>query len=509
MLKNILVSALAGFTVLSSCVHAQPEPPKMKAIFPLKIKKAKIDPQNYREYAHQSLVQHLYSPLVEYNSKAQIVGGIAKAWRWEDSSLVFTLRDGVHSSKGQLVESQDVFVSLKRIANLNFEKYSQIFTELCPTRNNQEQRTCENIKIDSPQQIRLSFKTKKPAFLDLFTSIDFAIVPRSALSESDWHIEDIFNNTGPYKLLVFNEDSNLVEMSARKDHWHWKSDIPQLVEFKTYLDKDGAEISAAERLKLFLAGEADLIGTYASLVRVTEAIEDPSKYNIFKSNYLSVYTFFFSKKGLRDFSVEQRHAISYHLKKLFATRFDSVTKKPEGLFPPVSDGGLSTDQIDAWEKRLESASKIKLPRKVLFHTKTYMPDIRELLDKDKEIFEHSIDNTYTFPGSAEQQEKFDGFFGRASLSAIESADSLFFLKGNGWLMQSEESINRLIKTFLESDSRSERIGILQGLHNDIITQARVIPLEATFYSAVVRKPWKFNFSKAFTDTLLWQITYEP
>lgn len=77
-----------------------------------------LDPHIYVGSAWKVLMEALYSTLVGFNQKAELVPELAESWERPDArSIVFTLREGVTFHDGTPLTAADVKFSLERIQN--------------------------------------------------------------------------------------------------------------------------------------------------------------------------------------------------------------------------------------------------------------------------------------------------------------------------------------------------------------------------------------------------------
>jgi len=240
---RIYSKCFALYSLFASSLHASPAVQsdqltpgqrELRVAASYKIIPERLEPASYGEASEYDYVSYLYSPLVEFDNNGQLVSGLASKFYWQGSDLVFEIRTNAKSTKGADIEAEDVVASLKRLHVLRPRHATQFFDEVCQGKKvSSPKDPCPGLVADG-KKLTIRFKSRKPVYLDLFTSIDFAVVPRAAVDMKTSRIVDYSDGTGPYKLLEMNERDSFFRLEARKDHWLWKESMPQKVLIKTY-----------------------------------------------------------------------------------------------------------------------------------------------------------------------------------------------------------------------------------------------------------------------------------
>lgn len=74
-----------------------------------------LDPHNHNDTASAYATRHIYSNLTKLNDKNEFVGELAESWEFKDDTTVeFTLKDGVKFHNGEPLTAEDVKFSLER-----------------------------------------------------------------------------------------------------------------------------------------------------------------------------------------------------------------------------------------------------------------------------------------------------------------------------------------------------------------------------------------------------------
>lgn len=498
----------------ANAVVAQPE---FKIFTRYKIVKQRLDPVYSTEASEANYVTYLYSPLVEFDNDGQLVGGISDRFYWEGSKLIFEIRDTATTTSGTKITAEDVVFSLKRLRILNAVISTFLFDELCPGQSLKRiEDECSGIKSEKGKVV-LSFKTKKPIYIDLLTSADFSIVPRSSVDMKTLQIKDFGEGTGPYHLTEINENESFMRLAAVHNHWHYKPIIPQKVLIKSFLDAAGSGVNQKEQSDLFFAGKVDFIPSYSGAlyaIGTAQLAKKEHEYNIFESLNISTYIMFFSAKAKKDFTAKERLGIAQIIRNGFygeAGKYDGKhVVKTDEFFPLTSDASLTRDQVAEYHAILKDTEKQSLNRTPKMHVvKSYMANVIWAIKRTEGKIVYESDDSYRVPPDSDFQRRFDGFFSQVNVSSIDSIASIFLLKDFNWMPYSSEESDKWIQKYLEEVDKSERVKMFRQLHFDILKNGILAPIHSTYYTAISTKNWKLNFSRLFSVSPLWQIEYVP
>lgn len=74
-----------------------------------------FDPQNHNDTVSAYATRHIYNNLVKLNDNNEFVGNLAKSWEYlDDTTVEFTLNEGIKFHNGETLTSEDVKFSLER-----------------------------------------------------------------------------------------------------------------------------------------------------------------------------------------------------------------------------------------------------------------------------------------------------------------------------------------------------------------------------------------------------------
>lgn len=189
-----------------------------------------IDPHVYGGSAWKVLIGVLYSPLVTFDTKGEIVPALAESWEQPDAStIVFSLRQGVTFHDGSPLAADDVVFSLERI------------------RDEATGATLRSYLVDATitRIDENTVEVKKPAadasLLSVLGLPEAAIVSRAWI-ESGVNVKAEANGTGPFRLAEY-EAGVRARLEAFAEFYLEGEPKLDVVEFRM-IKSDDARVSA-------------------------------------------------------------------------------------------------------------------------------------------------------------------------------------------------------------------------------------------------------------------------
>ncbi len=465
-----------------------------------------LDPSKITLASDYSVLELLFSPLVEYNNQGEIIGAVAKRFYWEDNKLIFELGNATFSS-GRSITAEDVVASFKRLMILNSNSHGDLVNLLCLDKRPESlQDHCEGLKAEGNRVVIIPEK-KNTFILPLLTSIDYSILPAEIIDNESLKLSSLENTSGPYRLVTGDTGPVLV---ANPNHWHFHAEMPQKIEFKRFSYKTSAEDYV---LKQFSEKKVDFIPT-ASELRLsdipvlTESTKIPISIHTTNPMYLAYAEY--TKVGQLLPQEKRRHLLACFRRGISKTLIQDVNGRIPTLqiLPPSSEGNLSLNQTNLMESELKKYSnpcdasgiRIALPEELIpFYKSALDSEIRNL--------------TYVgYPRIARFGDRSDKDVPELTITsvdvtAIEDINFISYSVKNGLLSPpDEETPTTWLKKYFETTDKSQRILMLQNIQfNTIWENPKIIPLSIRPYVSVINSKWKTDFSKLFPNDPFWKI----
>ena len=468
-----------------------------------------IDTASIKNASDYSLLELLYSTLVEYNNQGEIIGGLAERFFWDNNNLVFEFKDA-HSSAGQRITPADAIASFKRLMILNTNSHGDLVSLLCmekrPTSLSDQ---CEGMEA-SGNLLIFKAKKKTPFLLPLLTTIDYGIIPENSFEKSSLRIISHGNATGPYRIL---ESSEKLKLEANKNHWHYKPRMPQRVEIHPF-DYVGDSENSAENL--FIKGVVNFIPTAAELrMGDVERISNylPEKFTMQTTNPMYLAYAEYTQKGLRIAPEKRRHLLASFNRAIRKTLKDDNHGRVSTIqvLPPSSEGNLSLSQTEAIEESLRKYSepidatgiRIAIPESVIdFYRSALESEVKNL-------------TFVSFPeisrfGNRNDPDVPDLTISAVDVTAIEDINFISYSVKNGILVPpGGQTPAEWLKTYFETEEKAARMAMLQKIQfHTIWEDPKIIPISIRPFVSVIDGRWKTNFSKLFPNDPFWKIELE-
>lgn len=198
-----------------------------------------FDPHVSGGISNNWLLGSLYSTLVEYDVKGDLVGALAESWTQEnDTTYTFTLRKGVTFHDGSELDAADVVASIDRIRD----------PDTAAARKAVVDNIAKTEAVDS-HTVRMTLKEADATFLHALASNASYIVSSTDVANG-FDFKAKANGTGPFTLDTWESERQYV---LKKNPGFWKPGLP-------YLDGVVLTVTTDEkaRVDVLRSGEADL-----------------------------------------------------------------------------------------------------------------------------------------------------------------------------------------------------------------------------------------------------------
>lgn len=476
-----------------------------RVAFPHRRPATDYDPVKIPYASHYFFLQNIYSPLVEYSLTGELVSAVAEKFQWIGTEAHFKIRPGLQTIDGDTINANDVAMSFKRLFMIGGNTHGDLKRMLCPgVKLHSLNDACPGMSV-SPDgsEFVLKFKEKKIFLFSMLAAMDFAVIPTKAIDPKTLKIMDYRNTSGPY--YVSKDDVNgHIEFAANPRHFHYSDKIPQ--DWVFVVPKDGDSVDS---LKLFSAGEVDHLTTKDSSdwEKVKYAHEN-KEVVLHQSLPLNLNALVFTERGLKRFSETERIAIAKKLKALFLARY-SVRPgygSVEQIIPVFGEGGLSPVQLSELNNKFNAVKDAEVFDKPFTCWNYFGAEdstLEKHFPKGKFIWTNSIPD---FTDSKKQKwDAPDFYLFRGDTGFQEDVGFIFYYFSMNFFEIKESDKKKWLDKYLSTESKKERIEMLQDLHYKTILDAKVFPVAIESYSAIVRKPWQFSFSKYHASNQIWRI----
>lgn len=468
------------------------------ATLPVKLDITKLDPANISFADEYTVLEHIYSPLVEVNKKGELIPGLAEKFEWHGNEAHFTLRTNFILPNGRPLDSEDVILSLKRLLVLDKNVHGKISSLLCLDKKMTKiEDDCTSIsKIEN--KVILKLKHKVPFLFKILASIDYAILPREVIDLKTLKIKDFKNSTGPYTLKSSNDGT--IELSINKHHYHYSPKAPQEIKYI---------VPSKSSIELLRSGKLDIITTDDSTSTSAELINasEDGLFNLHQTFKIKTSLLTFTRKGKESILPERRFIIGKIIRDVFNKKITGSTSSEPTFqfFPKLSEAGLSPDDIKDIEKRYsnielseEKGKGIKLyvsPKKIKSFKALISPKL-PLLEIVSDHFPDPFDNS---------SKNVDMFIANTDTGFLEEVGLISYSVNFGYFGLTKKESSEWLKKYTRTISKTKRLELLRTLHINALTEPTVVPLYHSPYVALSTLNWEMDFSQFYSNSQLWHL----
>ncbi len=241
MLRLLHIAAAALIAAFVPFAHAQKE----RAVsIGLQAAITSIDPHYHNLSPNNSLLLHVFEPLIKRDANQKLVPGLAASWKAvDDLTWEFKLRKNVRFHDGSPFTADDVVFTLKRVPNVpNSPSSFATFT-----------KPIVDVKVVDPHTI--VFKTATPHVLlpsDVASVLIVSKLHGEKAATEDYNSGKAAIGTGPYKFAEYVPNQRVV---LKANYGYWGGEEPwDKVTFKILTN-------SAARVAALLSGDVQMIET--------------------------------------------------------------------------------------------------------------------------------------------------------------------------------------------------------------------------------------------------------
>ncbi len=481
----------------------------IKMPFPEKNGPCDYDPAKIHLSQEYNLLVNIYSPLLEYSVDGKLVSAVAEKFEWVGTDAHFTIRPDLRTIDGISITAADVEASFKRLFVLSSNMHGDLKDLVC--QGNDLKRLsdpCPGMSVNPEQnKLILHFSERKIFLFQMLTSIDFSIIPLKSFDGATLKIVDYHNTSGPYYVKADHGNGN-IELAANPWHFHYSEKMPQEVVLVPVNPQN-----SDNTLKLFDEGKINHIGTFRfpsdKLLTYAAHKKDVAVHSTYPNR---LFWLSFTKKGRRNFSVQERFAIGKVIKTRISSKFTSRPgyEATEQLFPALGDGALTREHLIQLRKAFQDApDPIVINRPVVIWAWNMQQDdvdfIKKLMPASR-----FVTDVIKLPGTVDYEkeglEEPDICFLSGDTSPQEDISFFSYYLNFEFLHIYGKEGKNWLRRYMATEDRKKRLAMAEELHFETLINGDVIPLAANTYSAIVKKPWAFNYSMFYATNFIWRIT---
>jgi ABC-type transport system substrate-binding protein len=276
----------------------------------------------------------IFSGLVSFNPKMELVPELAERWQVSEDGTVYTfhLRKNARFHDGRAVTAHDIVYSWERAANPATESHTVLtyLGDIVGVKEMHEGKAghISGLKIVDDHTLQVTIDAPKPYFLMKLTYAVAHVVDRNNVeSGPDWYRTP--NGTGPYRLVRW--EPNKVRLYERYERFYLKPPAIRFVVVQLY---------AGTGLRLYETGDIDITGiSRYDVDRVRDPAEPMSRELLEGvSMCTSMVTFDVKRPPFDDPRVRQAFALAVDRQRYVDIVARGAAIPARGLYPPALPG---------------------------------------------------------------------------------------------------------------------------------------------------------------------------
>ena len=451
-----------------------------------------IDPADINNINKAIISDNLYARLIA-DEDGQLVSWLADSFRIDENKIILNLGEH-YTSSGNLITSEDVALSLKRLIILNTNTHAKLEKFLNIKNETTLNKLDKVIQSVSKNQLVIHTQSKNTAnlLLKILSSGEYGIIPKSAIDNKTLKITNNSETTGAFYLnkkasVILKKNKNFINSNQSN-----YSDEIEIINVPT----------SSKALDYFLEDKIDILPTSVNLDLVNA--EKLKQYNIFYTDKFKLFLIAFGPSIYKKTSVLERHYLIEQFKILLEKTypFPTGTELANQFLSKNGDGHLSPEQIEDINK-FKSSSKINiLNKKIVFQSYKGLENNMKSLFQIKNLDVKFEDD---FPPEQPYKQRPDSYFAMGDVSFNTDYTLLSYYLESQIISISKKEADHALSEFLKIENDADRVKFINELHYKIVKDAAVGPLFLAPYTIVTKKPLVSTQTKLSASTKLWKI----
>jgi len=479
---------------------------ELKVAFPYAKPARFYEPTQIHLSPEYSFLENIFSTLVELSPEdASVQKGIAESWEWVNDELVFTIRKDIKTAAGVHLTAEDAEFSLKRVLVKTQNTHGNLKDLVCSAAIIKSiDDTCEGIRSVG-NKLFLKISGKSAFILPMLSGIDFAIIPKLSVDIKTLDIIDYRNTSGPYYVEKDSEDGK-IELIANQNHYHYSKEMPQKI-ILVPTDPN----NKSEAIGLFKKGLVDLLTT-VDAARTEEMFylnKEISNSNLHVTANIRSYQLVFTERGIQELNLEQRIALGRQIKSTVNKVFLELPgyELSNQFYPPYGSGAIDPGRAESYATRTGTLKNLTAKKILISIIRLGNIDIyKNAIEKDLPIAQVTEGKkSPTFEKYNNIDDMPHAIIAGPDSGFNEDISLISYSLAAGEFGLSTKERELWLSEYVMIPNKESRLKKLKELHEKALASAILIPMFSGPYTALVRAPWTFHFSKIMANDPIWRI----
>lgn len=477
----------------------------LRVAFPVRLKAISYEPTNINLDYEYIFLENVFSPLVEILADGSVEPGVAEKVDWIGDELRLTIRKNLKTISGVPISTSDVVFSLKRLLVLSGNTHGNFKDIVCPgVELKTAEDSCPGIREDG-EHVFLNATGRKSFLLPMLGAIDFAIIPKASVDPKTLKIINYSETSGPYSVESDDGNGN-IHLRLNPNHYFAANNVAEkIVLVPTDPKVKGDSVNAlknnlVDHLTTVDAAKAD------ELIGFAERNPDFESHITMKIRSLVVV---FTERGQKELSTSERRFIGEKLKTAFLKIYAGVPgfEQRAEFFPSLGEGGLTSEQEEKLAViRSQAGVAPKNKFKLGLIKRGSLEDWARPINIELAQADCYIEtNVPDFKKYALSEDVPHAFVASTDTGFMEDISLISYSLNAGLLGIKKSERAKWLSEYMATDDKALRIQKLKSLHFQALSEPSIVPLMASPYASLVRKPWRMELSELYANNQLWRI----
>ena len=468
---------------------------KVPLRFPINL--SEIDNRKIVTALDYQMLINLNLTLLTYDKDTNLVTLLAEDYDIQDKTITFKIKKGVKTISGHEIKGLDAEISLKRVIAAK-ASHSRLSELLCL---NMENDNCSNITSNGYElKLEALKKSYIPFILNLLTSADNVIIPIIALDSKlpNSKILNFKETSGPYYIeheKIEDKELKSLDLTVNSQHFLYNDRLAKKINYSLINEENLLRGNSLNNNFNYIHNVYTI--TNANI----DKINNPnSNLNFFNTRPLRNSMVFSSQAGKKKFTSSDLLKHSLFIKSQILKSQDSypnIRQLQIEFFSKGSDGSLRPEQLKELLEKYNKIANYKAEKKS-FTLGLFPGNFK----KFGHLFSENKNITLVELVNSSLKSKVDFFISTVDSNIEESLDILEYNKNFGIFKVSEDEIRK----YINSESKQERIKILQDVHLNSLMEGYCLNLGSSPYVTILSKDWNAEPSSVQVGFPVWKIT---
>lgn len=477
----------------------------LKVAFPRSKKASEYDPIKIALDFEYIFLENIYSPLLEMSVRGTVESGVAESAEWVGDELKLKIRKNLKTGSGKQITPDDVVFSLKRLLVVTGNTHGNFKDFVCPNVTlTSVDSPCEGIRSDD-DYVYLSAKGRKTLLAPMLTGIDFAVIPRSSVDPQTLAIIDYKETSGVYYVDSDDGKGNII-FKANPYHYHYSDKIAQTVQLVP-VDSTKRGLS----LEMLKNGQVDHITTVdtAKADDVIKFYSENPEFEFHMTMKIRNLILVFTDRGQKELSVIERRYIGEQIKKVYLGIYDGIQgmEQRSEFFLSAGEGGLNSEEHSKIQNlQKDVPNNFSRPIKLAILKRSAFEEWQKAIAKELpsaiSVPESKIP---TFSKYEKPEDEPHAFIMGIDTGFAEDISLISYAISAGVFGMTKQQRDDWMSDYVSTEDKALRSKKLRALHFKSLTDATLVPVMASPYTALARKPFKIELSDLFANNQLWRV----